>query len=152
MTCKKGQFDVVELLDFRINLNAQHVNGITHMFVRLLGTLMYYTLHSTKYFIFLFCRIGIGKYQSTREMSYAENVQKCQKQSSNCRNHQHQDIRCSKCGHKLVPRNATFLNDLITPHAHSVRSLDLFGQKNVTVQEFVNPHNFHFHSIQVRCL
>ena len=29
MTCKKGQFDVVELA-FGINLNAQHVNGMTH--------------------------------------------------------------------------------------------------------------------------
>ena len=35
MACKEGQFDVVELMvndpfeSFRINLNAQHVNGIT---------------------------------------------------------------------------------------------------------------------------
>ena len=36
MTCKKGQFDVVELMvndqflmTFSINLNAQHVNGMT---------------------------------------------------------------------------------------------------------------------------
>ena len=87
-------------------------------------------------------------------MSYADfskltDTQKCQQQSQNCPNHQHQDIRCSKCGHKLVPTNATFLNNLITPHAKSVRYLDLFGQKNVAVQEFVNPHDFHFHSIQV---
>ena len=27
---KEGQFDVVELMDFSINLNAQHVNGMTH--------------------------------------------------------------------------------------------------------------------------
>ena len=25
--CKEGQFDVVELMAFSINLNAQHVNG-----------------------------------------------------------------------------------------------------------------------------
>ena len=34
MACKEGQFDVVELMvndikTFSINLNAQHVNGIT---------------------------------------------------------------------------------------------------------------------------
>ena len=44
MTCKEGQFHVVELLvnkqfkAFSINLNAQHVNGITHC-VRLLDIL-----------------------------------------------------------------------------------------------------------------
>ena len=41
MISQKGQFEVVELMAFRINLNAQHVNRITHMFVRLLDTLMY---------------------------------------------------------------------------------------------------------------
>ena len=36
MACKEGQFDVVELMlnnqfkAFSINLNAQHVNGMTH--------------------------------------------------------------------------------------------------------------------------
>ena len=36
MTCIKGQFDVVDLMvndqfkTFSINLNAQHVNGMTH--------------------------------------------------------------------------------------------------------------------------
>ena len=36
MACKKGQFDVVEVMvtnqfkAFSINLNAQHVNGMTH--------------------------------------------------------------------------------------------------------------------------
>ena len=30
MACKEGQFDVVELFNtFSINLNAQHVNGMT---------------------------------------------------------------------------------------------------------------------------
>ena len=30
MACKDGQFDVVELIEtFSINLNAQHVNGMT---------------------------------------------------------------------------------------------------------------------------
>ena len=48
MACKEGQFDVVELMvndpfkTFSINLNAQHVNGITpfdlavHIYVRIL--------------------------------------------------------------------------------------------------------------------
>ena len=37
MACKQGQFDVVELIvnkpfrGFSINLNAQHVNGMTHL-------------------------------------------------------------------------------------------------------------------------
>ena len=30
MACKEGQFDVVEFKVFSINLNAQHVNGMTH--------------------------------------------------------------------------------------------------------------------------
>ena len=44
MACKKGQFDVVELMandqfkTFSITLNAQHVNGMTPD-VRLLDTL-----------------------------------------------------------------------------------------------------------------
>ena len=52
MACKKGQFDVVELMvndqfkAFSINLNAQHVNGMTPFdlsvhYVRLLDTLGY---------------------------------------------------------------------------------------------------------------
>ena len=50
MTCKEGQFNVVELIvtnqfkAFSINLNAQHVNGMTHfdfsLHVRLLDTLI----------------------------------------------------------------------------------------------------------------
>ena len=43
MACKKGQLDVVSLITFSINLNAQHVNGMTHfdlqVLVWLLGTL-----------------------------------------------------------------------------------------------------------------
>ena len=44
MACKEGQFDVVELMvndqfkTFSINLNAQHVNGMTS-FVLLLDSL-----------------------------------------------------------------------------------------------------------------
>ena len=53
MACKEGQFDVVEVMvndqfkTFSINLNAQHVNGMTpfdlavHRYVRLLDTLEY---------------------------------------------------------------------------------------------------------------
>ena len=92
----------------------------------------------------------MAKYHSGREMGYAEN-DVCQKPDTKCENDGKtaHDIRCSQCGHKLVPENVTFLNDLKTPHAKSIRRLDLFGEKNVTVQEFVNPHDFHFHSIQV---
>ena len=47
MACKEGQFDVVELMvndrfkTFSINLNAQHVNGMTPFdtYVRFLDTL-----------------------------------------------------------------------------------------------------------------
>ena len=45
MACKEGQFDVVELMvnnqfnGFGINLNVQHVDGVTHFdFVRLVDT------------------------------------------------------------------------------------------------------------------
>ena len=46
MACKKGQFDDVKLIfqgfkSFKINLNAQHDNGMTHFDVWLLGTLEY---------------------------------------------------------------------------------------------------------------
>ena len=44
MACKKGQFDVVKLMvndlkTFSINLNAQHVNGMTpvHLAVHMYG-------------------------------------------------------------------------------------------------------------------
>ena len=30
MACKKGQLDVVSLITFSINLNAQQKNGMTH--------------------------------------------------------------------------------------------------------------------------
>ena len=30
MACKEGKFGIVELKAFSINLNAQHVNGMTH--------------------------------------------------------------------------------------------------------------------------
>ena len=30
MACKEGKFGVVELKAFSINLNVQHVNGMTH--------------------------------------------------------------------------------------------------------------------------
>ena len=63
MTCKEGQFDVVELMvndqfkTFSINLNAQHVNGMTpflfsRAYVRLLDTLEY-----CLYFTIGFCYV-----------------------------------------------------------------------------------------------
>ena len=37
LLAKKGQFDVVEVItEFNINLNAQHVNGMTHFDFELL--------------------------------------------------------------------------------------------------------------------
>ena len=47
MACKKGQFDVVELMvndlkTFSINLNAQHMNGMTP-FDLALGTVIRYS-------------------------------------------------------------------------------------------------------------
>ena len=58
MAFKVGQFDVVELMTndqfktFSINLNAQHVNGMTHfdlaLHVRLLDTLKYVQIDKTK--------------------------------------------------------------------------------------------------------
>ena len=77
----------------------------------------------------------------------------CQKNSENCQNKSSQsqpNIRCAVCGHKLVDEEKTeFLNDLISPFAKSVHKMQLFGSENVTVQEFVNPHDYHFHSFQV---
>ena len=41
MACKKGQFDVVEMiLNNHFNLNAQHVNGMTHFDLALSGKLV----------------------------------------------------------------------------------------------------------------
>ena len=48
MACKEGQFDVVELMvndqfkTFSINLNAQHVNGITPFDLVLSTVIRYY--------------------------------------------------------------------------------------------------------------
>ena len=39
MSCNEGQFDVVEV----INLNAQHVNGMTHLDLIKLGTFTRYS-------------------------------------------------------------------------------------------------------------
>ena len=91
----------------------------------------------------------MAKYQTTREMSYNDVTKTCQ-HTAKCETEiTNQEIRCSQCGQKLVPKDSVFLNDLVTPNAKSIRSIDIFGMKNLTVQEFVNPHNFHFHSIQV---
>ena len=46
MACKKGQFDVVEMIlnnhfnAFSINFNARHVNGMTHFDLALSGKLV----------------------------------------------------------------------------------------------------------------
>ena len=32
MTCKEGQFEIVKLMNFSINLNAQYVNGMTYFY------------------------------------------------------------------------------------------------------------------------
>ena len=79
------------------------------------------------------------------------NLKNCQK--SNSRKKLKPDIRCAVCSHKLVnEEKSEFLNDLASPYAKSVHKLQLFGSDNVTVQEFVNPHNHHFHSVQVKIL
>ena len=79
------------------------------------------------------------------------NLKNCQK--SNLRKKSKPSIRCAVCSHKLVnEEKSEFLNDLVSPYAKSVHKLQLFGSDNVTVQEFVNPHNHHFHSVQVRFL
>ena len=57
MSCKEGQFDVVEMMAndqfkiFTINVNAQHVNGMTSIdlavrttYVRLLYQILYYSI------------------------------------------------------------------------------------------------------------
>ena len=57
MACKEGQFDVVEMMAndqfkiFTINVNAQHVNGMTSIdlavhttYVRLLYQILYYSI------------------------------------------------------------------------------------------------------------
>ena len=62
-----------------------------------------------------------------------------------------EDIRCAVCGHKLINTNdeKNFLNDLKSPYSKNTHILNMFGQENITIQEFVNPHDFHFHSIHV---
>ena len=53
MACKVGQFDVVELMvndqfkTFSINLNAQHVNGMTHFDLALHNVRLWDTLEYT---------------------------------------------------------------------------------------------------------
>ena len=56
MACKEGQFDVVELMvddqfkTFNINLNAQHVNGMTP-FDLALSTVIRYSRVGRKFFL-----------------------------------------------------------------------------------------------------
>ena len=56
MACKEGQFDVVELMvndqfkTFSINLNAQHVNGMTP-FDLALSTVIRYSRVGRKFFL-----------------------------------------------------------------------------------------------------
>ena len=54
MACKEGQFDVVELMvndqikTFSINLNAQHVNGMTPFDLALGTVIKYFRVHKKK--------------------------------------------------------------------------------------------------------
>ena len=54
MACKEGQFDVVELMvndqikTFSINLNAQHVNGMTPFDLALGTIIKYFRVHKKK--------------------------------------------------------------------------------------------------------
>ena len=45
MACKEGQFDVVELM---VNLNAQHVNGMTPFDLALGTVIKYFRVHKKK--------------------------------------------------------------------------------------------------------
>ena len=75
MACKEGQFDVVELIvndqfkTFSINLNAQHLNGLTPFdleYLRLLDTLektrmkLFEVFCHFGYFIFIDLRVGVS--------------------------------------------------------------------------------------------
>jgi len=62
-------------------------------------------------------------------------------------NKKHEHIQCGRCGHTLAdPKDIV---NIETPHAMSVARMDLFGQPNVTVNELVNPSDFHFRSFNV---
>jgi DNA-directed RNA polymerase subunit RPC12/RpoP len=106
--------------------------------------------------ILLFCRLSWyqmvnlehGKSFFGRK-NCQNNLKNCQKRDS--RKKSKPDIRCAVCSHKLVnEEKSEFLNDLVSPYAKSIHKLQLFGSDNVTIQEFVNPHNHHFHSVQVK--
>eukprot|EP00090_Calanus_glacialis_P007386 TRINITY_DN15831_c0_g1_i2.p1 TRINITY_DN15831_c0_g1~~TRINITY_DN15831_c0_g1_i2.p1 ORF type:complete len:353 (-),score=97.92 TRINITY_DN15831_c0_g1_i2:51-1109(-) len=57
-------------------------------------------------------------------------------------------IECGRCGHTLADPEE--IVNIETPHALSVARMQIFGQDNVTVNELVNPGNFHFRSFNVR--
>jgi len=61
---------------------------------------------------------------------------------------EHNHIQCGRCGHHLADPEDIFNVD--TPHALSVTRMELFGQNNTTVNELVNPGNFHFRSFNVK--
>ena len=97
-------------------------------------------------------RIGLSTYKSSREESYSDFSRSmkddfCLK-SEDCQK-SHPDIRCSTCWNHVTTQNVTFLNNITTPHAKSVHNMSLFGEENILIQEFVNPHNYHFQSFQV---
>ena len=57
MACKDGQFDGVEVIASNINLNAQHVNGMTHFDFGVLSGKRDMYLLSTKNKIFMISHI-----------------------------------------------------------------------------------------------
>ena len=98
-------------------------------------------------------RIGLSTFKSSREETYSDFARSydqniCQK-SENC-GESRPDIRCSTCWKHITSQNVTFLNNMTTPNAKSAHNMNIFGQENILVQEFVNPHDYHFQSIQVK--
>ena len=98
-------------------------------------------------------RIGLSSFKSSREETYSDFARSydqniCQK-SENC-GESRPDIRCSTCWKHITSQNVTFLNNMTTPNAKSAHNMNIFGQENILVQEFVNPHDYHFQSIQVK--
>ena len=55
MACKEGQFDVVELMvndEFSINLNVQHVNGMTPLDLAVCTVIRYSGVTSTHFSLY----------------------------------------------------------------------------------------------------
>ena len=110
---------------------------------------LFFTIKNIPTFLY---RIGLSSFKSSREETYSDFARSydqniCQK-FENC-GESLPDIRCSTCWKPITSQNVTFLNNMTTPNAKSAHNMNLFGHENILVQEFVNPHDYHFQSIQV---